>query len=338
MRLQRAFRRRLLQRERVILVREEPEKPLVLCFGDVHVPADGEIDDGGREVAHVRPAIDQRAELGGRHLLRRFVPRRDRRQLRIAASRPPQLQHSEEYERGNGERQVAVEHIPCPFERGGPVHDSGIPADHDSDPFAKPEPLSGRLDRAFGIDKCGRLFCRPVCAAKGGRSHTGHTFRQPYLCGGGLDRRFPFVARHVPVELVVLIEEAKAVRNPVAQLDRPRRVRRARHIDLQLPVVTLPADFVPQLAPFGIRDRLDIETERVVQALGRVVLNRNRPVDPVPRSGEPRNDDLLDDDRSVSGHLDDRVEALDDERALGVGRPCATEQQRNPQQRTHRES
>ena len=62
--------------------------------------------------------------------------------------------------------------------------------------------------------------------------------------GDRFNRHLPPVAGDVPIQLVVLVEEAEGVRHAVLQLDGPRRVHRARDPDLQLAIVALAAGFI----------------------------------------------------------------------------------------------
>ena len=88
-RLQQFTGRRLLQRKGVILAGEQSKEAFVVRLRNVQVAAHGEVDDGRRDVAHIRLTIDERAELGRAHLLRRLVPREDRSERRIAAACAP---------------------------------------------------------------------------------------------------------------------------------------------------------------------------------------------------------------------------------------------------------
>jgi hypothetical protein len=91
--------------------------------------------------------------------------------------------------------------------------------------------------------------------------------------------------------------------------------------------MTFAAAFEFQWPIFRVGHRLDVEPQRIVQALRRPVLNGNRPEDAVPRTGEPGNDRFLDQDRSVCRDVDDRIEALNDERSI------RTDRRRDEQQR-----
>ncbi len=79
----------------------------------------------------------------------------------------------------------------------------------------------------------------------------------------------------------------------------------------------LAAGFVSKGRPRLIADGLDVQPELVLEPLGRAVLDRNRPIQPVPLAGEARLDRFGDGDGAVRANLDIGGELLDDERPLG---------------------
>ena len=127
-----------------------------------------------------------------------------------------------------------------------------------------------------------------------------------------LDGEFPFVARHVPVELVVILEESQCIEHAITKDDRARRVIRIRHIDLEFCVASLGPSLVFERLAGVVCDAERLEKERVVESCGGRVLDRDRAVDAVPiRADELRFDGLSDFDRAVGAYYNPFVEMLD---------------------------
>lgn len=129
-------------------------------------------------------------------------------------------------------------------------------------------------------------------SAEGGGAHAACPFGQNDPRCGALNRELPLVARHVPVELVVVLEEFEAVSYPVAENHGASRVVRFGYPDLDLQIVTVPGELALERVSLLVRHPEDVDEEAIVEATGRAVFDRNRPVDPVPRAEKARLDRL----------------------------------------------
>ena len=65
---------------------------------------------------------------------------------------------------------------------------------------------------------------------------------------------FPFIARHVPVQLVVIVEESQRIEHAITKNDRARRIIRIRHVDFEFCVASLPALLVLERLAGVVRD------------------------------------------------------------------------------------
>ena len=154
--------------------------------------------------------------------------------------------------------------------------------------------------------------------------------------GDGFDGNVPFVAGHVPVKLVVIVEEADRVEHAVTDDDGARGVFRIRHVNFEFGVAALAALLVFERMAVVVGDAERLEKKRVIQALRRGVFDRNGAIDAVPvRAGELRVNDFGDFDRAVGVDSDLLVEMLDDElrAAAGAAMPAAS----NDQEKTNGE-
>lgn len=143
---------------------------------------------------------------------------------------------------------------------------------------------------------------------------TSDTRRQIDFRRYPLDGSFPFVARHVPVELVVGIEESQRVKYAIAEDDRAGRVVGVGNIDFEFYVASLPASLVLERLAGVLCDTERFEKQRVGEPCGCYVLDRDRAVDAVPiRADELRFDGLSDFDRAVGTYYNLFVEMLDDD-------------------------
>ena len=212
------------------------------------------------------------------------------------------------------------------------MHDTRVPSDGDRQAFPESEAAHGLDAHAVRLDRNGRLFGRPVGTAERGGAHAGDALGQPHVRGCRLDRHVPFVAGHIPVQLVVLFEEPQPIGHAVPEPDGPRGVHGARHPDLQLAIVAFTAALDPQRAALRVDRRYVVEAQRVVQPLRRAVLDGDRAEDAVPGSREPRHDRFLDENRSIGRDVDGCIEAPDFERALSVGGRGEQHGQRQPEQ------
>ena len=183
---------------------------------------------------------------------------------------------------------------------------------------------AGGFEKRVGTIDCGGRFALlgTVSAGEGLSAQTsGGIVGQSYEGRGMVDGNRPIVARYVPVELVVTIEEADAIANGVVDVDDARGVDRAGDVDFEIAIVSGLAGIVLQLVPVFVGDARDIDKERVVGALGAGILHRNRTMNAVPLADEREGDFFADQSGTIRGDGDGVLEIGDAPVAgLGIGR------------------
>ena len=90
-----------------------------------------------------------------------------------------------------------------------------------------------------------------------------------------LDGDGPLVAGDIPVELVVVVEEAEGVGDDVLDGNGARAVVGVGNIDFQFEVLALAAGFEFQWTAVFVGDALDVEEKGVVQAARAGVFDGN---------------------------------------------------------------
>src|SRR5207247_5310804 len=167
---------------------------------------------------------------------------------RIATPSPPAPEREQENRDGQEQRPVAAYGGSRAGGSRGCNDDTLIPAHDDRQAFVIAERVWHRDADHVAISRNARIACaRPVSPVERDRTDAGSTRRQLDFGCGHLDRHFPLIAGHVPVQLVVLVEEAQAVDRTIAEDDRAIRVGGARDPDLVLDVVPLPAGLRAQI-------------------------------------------------------------------------------------------
>ena len=154
------------------------------------------------------------------------------------------------------------------------------------------------------------LRARSEHARVGNGVQAGDTGGQLDVRGRGLDGSVPFIARHIPVKLVVIVEEAKGIEHAIADDDGARGVLGIRHIDFEFRVAAVAGLLIFERVAVVIGDAEWLEEERVVQALRGGVLDWNRAIDAVPCAGEVRVNDFRDFDCAVGADSDLLIEVL----------------------------
>src|SRR5208282_6304127 len=117
--------------------------------------------------------------------------------------------------------------------------------------------------------------------------------------GGVIDGDGPIVAGHVPVELVVLIEKARAVAHAVGDLNRARSIDRVGNVYLQIAVGAGSRRIVFELAAVFVGDAEDVHEELVVRAVRSGIFDGNRAVYAVPLADENQSDGFVDQSAAV---------------------------------------
>ena len=133
-----------------------------------------------------------------------------------------------------------------------------------------------------------------------------------------LDGNIALVARHVPIELIMVIEISERVEDTITKDDGSCRVIRIGHINLELCVASVPASLVSEGMAGLVRDAERLEKKGVVESLRSCVLNRDRAIDSVPiRADELCLDGFRDLGCSVGSDRNDVIEMLYDDFSRG---------------------
>ena len=114
-----------------------------------------------------------------------------------------------------------------------------------------------------------------------------------------IDRHWPIVASHVPIKLVVILEEAGAVANRVVNLNGATGIHRVRDEDLQVAEAVGRGRFVFELAAIAVRHASDIQEKRVVRSPRPWIFDRDEAVNAMPLADECQRNTLMDCGRTV---------------------------------------
>ena len=158
------------------------------------------------------PSIE-RAQLRRRHLRGRLVLRGNRRQFGIASALVATDETCRERPAAEWQAAGCCRRRSAVFSTAvGRCTTPGFQPTTTVSPSRMPRPrLVWTCTPSCSIGDVG-LLGGSIRATEGRRAHAGHAGGQPHLRRRRFDRHFPLVAGHVPVQLVVLVEEAQAVR------------------------------------------------------------------------------------------------------------------------------
>ena len=202
--------------EDVVLGVGEAEQFVFLFFFDGEVAADGEIDDGGSDVAHVDGIIHERADFAGSEFVRRLVLCGDGTQAGIAAAGPPPPEHQEESDDREKERPIAAEIEEEDGEGGGFADGAFVEGDSDGEAFMHGKRAAGLHVHAGADDfNCGIGARGAIRAREGFGAEIGGGCGKNDVRARGFDGDGPLVAGDIPIELVVIVEEFQGVGNGV---------------------------------------------------------------------------------------------------------------------------
>ena len=134
---------RFFQMEDVAFGVSEAEEMILLCFFDDEVAADGEVDDGGSDVAHVDRVVDEGADFGRREIVRRLILRGDGAETRVAAVSPPPPEHREEGDDRDEERPVAAQQAKDAGKGRGFADGAFVESDGDGKAFVDRQRIAG---------------------------------------------------------------------------------------------------------------------------------------------------------------------------------------------------
>src|SRR5208282_609664 len=127
--------------------------------------------------------------------------------------------------------------------------------------------------------------------------------------GGVIDGDGPIVAGHVPVELVVLIEKARAVAHAVGDLNRARSIDRVGNVYLQIAVGAGSRRIVFELAAAFVGDAGDVHEELVVRAVRSGIFDRDLAVNAMPLAHKCQSDRFIDQGAAILVDGDGVLEA-----------------------------
>src|SRR5438445_2265389 len=119
-----------------------------------------------------------------------------------------------------------------------------------------------------------------------GRAQARHSSGQDDVRAGGFDGDIPARSGHVPVELIVIFEEAQAIANAIVKRDISRSVLRGGDKDLQLEISGASLPFDAKGAAIGIPSADVGKEERIIKAAGSRIFHWNGAINSVPGAGE----------------------------------------------------
>src|ERR1700723_4092260 len=107
-----------------------------------------------------------------------------------------------------------------------------------------------------------------------------------YSGRGAIDRNRPIVSGHIPIELVILIEEAGSVANAVSDVDCARGIAGVGHVNFKIAGGAGRGRIVFEFGAVFIGDAFDIDEELVVRAVWSGIFDGNRSMNAVPLANE----------------------------------------------------
>ena len=297
------------------LAGEDSEQDSLFSFLDNEEAAHGQIHNGGRDVPEVGRSVEERAGLGGGETLRWLVFRHQRPQLGISPVSAPKKEHTSRGDERDPQQEVAHEETPDAVDEGGPCDDSGVPADDDREPLPESQrPVCLELHRVDGLRDSDIALDGSGQTGERGGAHTVHSRGKYHPSRCRQDRVFGLISRHIPVQLVMLLEEPQAVRYRVPEYYGASRIVGARNPDLEDAVPARAFGLIPEVAARVVLNTPDPDPQRVIRAVTGTVFDGDLAEDAVPRPGEPHHDRLCDVEGTARQDHDVRVERCDLER------------------------
>src|SRR4029077_12864499 len=92
--------------------------------------------------------------------------------------------------------------------------------------------------------------------------------RQNDVRAGGFEGNIPVIAGDIPIEFVVILEEAQAIANAIMKRNISRGVCRARHKDFDLQIAGMALPFDAKWRAVCIRGADVGKKERIIEAAG----------------------------------------------------------------------
>ena len=116
--------------------------------------------------------------------------------------------------------------------------------------------------------------------------------RELHVSGSLIDRHRPVVAGHVPVELVVIVEEARRVRDRISNDDGLLRVLGAGNEDLQLAIGALAVRLVFQRVAVAVGNALYFQKQTIVGSVRAGIVDGNGAINSLEAAVEDHGDAL----------------------------------------------
>src|ERR1700675_4459845 len=256
-------------------VRKTEEMTFVRLF-DGEVSLDGEVNEGGGDIAHGGFVVHQRAALAGSELVGRLVLHGDGVAFGIAAAGPPEPEHHEERHDGDEERPITAQEKHNPGGGARRVHETLVPADHGGEALVKCEGASGLNLDGVAINLDARILrARPENSGVGDGVEAGGTEGQFDMGACGVDGNGPLIAGDVPVELVVVLVKKYRVEEAITEHDGARGVLRVGEEDFEFDVAALTGLLELEGLVVVVGDGNRFEKKSVIQALRCGVFDRD---------------------------------------------------------------
>src|SRR5437660_2444420 len=314
--------------KRIVLVVEN--QSLVDRFLNLHVAAHREIHDSAGDITRVNGVIDQGTGFCGRNLLGGLVHGRDGLAgIGITAFVPPESKQHGEGHQGKEQDWIAADKPSKTREGRGLFQDPLRNVNVNGQTAAHGERI-GCFENSVRALDLGSSFMsrRSIGTGKGlCAQRAGSIVREVHESAGMIDGNRPVVASHVPVELVVVVEETNAVAHGVVNLDRLGGVHRIGKINLQIAITVERVRLVFQPGSAAVRDAPDIHEQRVVRAAWAGVLKGDGAMNPVPFADEHQGDELADNCSSILVDCDG-VLVITDAPALSMQRSRLQQEER----------
>src|SRR5258708_21785629 len=186
------FRAIFLDDKVVILVVHQAEQAIFLVLFNGDVAADRQVHDGRGDVAHIGRVIHKGANFPGRELIWWLVLCGDRAEVRVAAVRPPQVEHHHKRDDGNTQRPIAAQDLGESARGSRFVNEALVEGDSDRQSFVQMQRLASvNFDAVSGDFDVGILGAGAVGSGKDVGANIRHTFGQNNARAGGLHGNVP---------------------------------------------------------------------------------------------------------------------------------------------------
>jgi len=309
-----------LEVEDVVLTVSEAEEMIFLFFLDDDVATDGQVNDGGSDIAHVHGVVDQGTHFAGRELVGRFILCSDGAQARVAAACPPPPEHKYEDENGKDKRPIAAEIEEEEGEGGGLADGALIECGGEREAFVNVERSGGLHVDAGAFDSgAGGGTGGTKGAGEGLGAEVSSAFGEDDVGACGIDLDGPFVASDVPVELVVVVEVFEGVGDGVVDGDGSGGIVSAGDVNLDSEIVADAAGFVSEVLAGIVGNALDAEEEGIVESARAGIFDGDVAIDAVPGTANELEGNVFGDVNRAVGEDGNVGEEFSEVALLGSG-------------------